>query len=236
METLTINYAIAVIAIVAVISVLALGYSLVNDYRPIYPETIWVSFVCGLLTALGACLWLWTEFTTIALVAFGCGVLVYVVLLVIMTRESNFVIALWTATILSALFPVVALLSAVWFILKPKQRPSASSDRLSDTTDDDEDDDEPDSPAGGLRGGLNDPDDLEDLADLIGQLEDLRDQIDALEHQPAIDPDDLWDLRHQIDELVDAFNIGEPVHQIYIDELEHMRGRLDDLEDRGPLC
>ena len=239
MEALTIIGAIAAIAIVVVISFVVDRYSWgTYDYRPFNPKTIWVSFVCGLLVALGAYL-LGTGFTTIALVVLGCGVLVYIVLLVIVRQESDLLIAFLTVTILSALFPVVAPLSAVWFILKPKQRSSASRTRLSDTTDEDDDDDEDDDelePPGGPRGGPNDPDDLEDLADLIGRLEDLRDQIDALEHQPAIDPDDLGDLRHQIDELVDAFNIGEPVHQIYIDELEHMRGRIEDLEDRWPLC
>ena len=238
MEAVTIIGAVAAIAIVGGISIVVDRYSWgTYDYRPFNPKTIWVSFVCGLLVALGAYL-LGTGFTTIALVVLGCGVLVYIVLLVIVRQESDLLISFLTVTILSALFPVVAPLSAVWFILKPKQRSSASRTRLSDTTDEDDDDDDDDElePPGGPRGGPNDPDDLEDLADLIGRLEDLRDQIDALEHQPAIDPDDLGDLRHQIDELVDAFNTGEPVHQVYIDELEHMRGRIEDLEDRGPLC
>ena len=56
-----------------------------------------------------------------------------------------------------AAIAIVVGMSAVWFILKPKQSSSASRTRLSDTTDEDDDDDELEPP-----GGPNDPDDLEE--------------------------------------------------------------------------
>ena len=76
-------------------------------------------------------------------------------------RCSDTLIAIWTVTILSALFPVVVPLSTVWFILKPHdkidepERPSASRVRPSDTIDEDDDEDE-----------------LERLRDRIRDLED----------------------------------------------------------------
>ena len=108
MEKLTIIGAIAAIAIVGGISFVVDRYSWgTYDYRPFNPKTIWVSFVCGLLIAVGVYLWLGAGFTAIALGFLGCGILVYVGLLVVVWVNSSILIAIWTVTILSALFPVV---------------------------------------------------------------------------------------------------------------------------------
>ena len=54
MEAVTIIGAIAAIAIVVGISFVVDRYSWGTcDYRPFNPKTIWVSFVCGLLVAVG---------------------------------------------------------------------------------------------------------------------------------------------------------------------------------------
>ena len=186
MEAVTIIGAIAAIAIVVGISFVVDAYSWgTYDYRPFNPKTIWVSFVCGLLIAVGVYLWLGAGFTTITLLVLVCGIVVwawgYVRLLVIVRRESNLLIAIWTATILSALFPVVAPLSAVWFILKPKQ---------SDTTDEDDDDDELE-PSGGPRGG---PNDLDDLAEERRERREERRKREAEDYaNPLTDPN-AWNL------------------------------------------
>ena len=154
MEAVTIIGAIAAIAIVVAISFVVDRYSWgTYDYRPFNPKTIWVSFVCGLPIAVGVYLWWRAGFTGSTLAVLGCGISVYVGqyvgLLVYVARRSNRLIAIWTVTILSALFPVVAPLSAVWSILKPKQRSSESRTRLSDTTDEDD--------KGGRRAGASRP-------------------------------------------------------------------------------
>ena len=80
-----------------------------HDYRPFNPETIWVSFVGGLLivVAVGVYLWLGAGLAAIALVVLGCGILVYV--LVVVWVNSSILIAIWTVTILSALSAVAIL-------------------------------------------------------------------------------------------------------------------------------
>ena len=108
METLTIIGAIAAVAIVVVISFVVDRYSWgTYDYRPFNPKTIWVSFVCGLLIAVGVYLWLGAGFTDNTLAVLGCGIAVYGGLLVYVAWRSNTLIAIWTVTILSALSAVV---------------------------------------------------------------------------------------------------------------------------------
>ena len=69
MEAVTIIGAIAAIAIVVgIISFVVDAYSWgTYEYRPFNPKTIWVSFVCGLLIAVGVYLWLGAGFTAIVL-------------------------------------------------------------------------------------------------------------------------------------------------------------------------
>ena len=155
------------IIIIGAIAAIVIGISFVvdryswgtYDYRPFNPETIWASFVCGLLVAVGVYLWLGTGFTAIARVVLGCGILVYVGLLVfvsvrVRSKQGSsdgeqapclpaILIAIWTVTILSALFPVVVPLSTVWFILKPNDKIN-ELERPSDTIDEDDDYDEDD--------------------------------------------------------------------------------------------
>ena len=109
MEALTIIGAIAAIAAVAGgISFALHNYSSdTYDYPPFNLVTIGISFVCGLLIAVGVYLLLGTGLTANTLVVLGCGILVYVGLLVFVTLRSNILIAIWTVTILSALSPVV---------------------------------------------------------------------------------------------------------------------------------
>ena len=232
MEAVTIIGAIAAIAIVVVISFVVDRYSWgTYDYRPFNPKTIWVSFVCGLLIAVGVYLWLGAGFTDNTLAVLGCGILVYVGLLVYVAWRSNKWIAIWTVTILSALFPVVVPLSTVWFILKPNdkidelERPSASRVRPSDTIDEDDDDDELERPRG--------------LID-IDELERLMDRVDELERQHGpIDIGELECLCDRVDELerqmLGVFAESETnLRRIYLDELERLRDRIRDLEDRCP--
>ena len=110
MEALTIIGAIAAIAIVGGISFAVHSYSSgTYGYLPFNRVTIGISFVCGLLIAVGVYLWLGAGFTANTLVVLGCGILVYVGLLVFVTLRSNILIAIWTVTILSALSAVVIL-------------------------------------------------------------------------------------------------------------------------------
>ena len=110
MEALTIIGAIAAIAIVCGISFAVHSYSSgTYDYLPFNRVTIGISFVCGLLIAVGVYLWSGAGFTANTLVVLGCGILVYVGLLVFVTLRSNILIAIWTVTILSALSAVVIL-------------------------------------------------------------------------------------------------------------------------------
>ena len=224
MEAVTIIGAIAAIAIVVVISFVVDRYSWgTYDYRPFNPATIWVSFVCGLLVAVGVYLWSGAGFTAIALVVLGCGI--YVGLVVFVTVHSNFLIAIWTVTILSALFPVVVPLSTVWFILKPNdkidelERPSASRGRPSDTIDEDDDEDE-----------------LERLRDRVDELKRQIDELECL-HGP-IDIDELECLRDRVDELERQIDelvcLGDRVDELQclIDELVCLRDRIGDLGDR----
>lgn len=118
MEALTIIGAIAAVAIAGGISFALHSYSSdTYDYPPFNLVTIGISFVCGLLIAVGVYLWLGAGFTANTLVVLGCGILVYVGLLVFVTVRSNILIAIWTVTILSALSAVVVALFIVWFIL-----------------------------------------------------------------------------------------------------------------------
>ena len=108
METLTIIGAIAAVAIAGVISFVLHSYSSETyDYPPFNLVTIGISFVCALLIAVGVYLWLGAGFTANTLVVLGCGILVYVGLLVFVALRSNILIAIWTVTILSALSAVV---------------------------------------------------------------------------------------------------------------------------------
>ena len=109
METLTIIGVIAAVAAIAGgISFVLHSYSSETyDYPPFNLVTIGISFVCGLLIAVGVYLWLGAGFTANTLVVLGCGILVYVGLLVFVALHSNILIAIWTVTILSALSAVV---------------------------------------------------------------------------------------------------------------------------------
>ena len=109
METLTIVGAIAAVAAIAGgVSFVLHSYSCETyDYPPFNLATIGISFVCALLIAVGVYLWLGAGFTANTLVVLGCGILVYVGLLVFVALRSNILIAIWTVTILSALSAVV---------------------------------------------------------------------------------------------------------------------------------
>ena len=114
MEALTIIGASAAIAIVGGISFVVDRYSWgTHEYRPFNPKTIWVSFVCGLLIAVGVYL-LRTGLPASTLFVLGCGILVcgivvYVRLLVFVTRSSAILIAIWTVTILLPLSPFLVM-------------------------------------------------------------------------------------------------------------------------------
>ena len=118
MEALTIIGVIAALAVVGGISFALHNYSSnAYDYPPFNLATIGISFLVGLLFVVGLYLWSETGFSANTLVVLGCGMLVYVGLLVFVTVRSNFLIAIWTVTLLSALSAVVLALLAVWFIL-----------------------------------------------------------------------------------------------------------------------
>ena len=111
MEARTIIGAIAAVAAIAGISFALHSYSSETyDYPPFNLVTIGISFVCGLLIAVGVYLLSGPGLTANTLVFFlGGGILLYVGLLVFVTLRSNIWIAIGTVTIFSALPPVVIL-------------------------------------------------------------------------------------------------------------------------------
>ena len=134
MEALTIIGAIVALAGVCGVSVALHKYSSrTYDYPPFNIATIGFSFLVGLLIAVGAYLWMETGFSANTLVVLGCGMLVYVILLVFVTVRSNFLIAIWTVTILSALSAVALVLLAVWFILGSAKKSREWTDRVGHT-------------------------------------------------------------------------------------------------------
>ena len=205
MDAVTIIGAIAAIAIVGGISFVVDRYSWgTYDYRPFNPKTIWFSFVCGLLVAVGVYLWLGAGFTAIAPFVLVCGIVVYGVLVAFVKWHSNFLIAVWTVTILSALFPVVVPLSTVWFFLKPN-----------DKIDESDDDDELETPPASERKfkppkrppTMRNRDRIDDLENRIDEMKGLSDQIDGLERQIERDLSDRIDrLEDRIDRLEDRID------------------------------
>ena len=118
MEALTIIGIVAALALVGGVSVALHTYSSnTYDYPPFNIATIGVSFLVGLLIAVGTYLWFETGFSANTLVVLGCGALVYVILLVFVTVRSNFLISIWTVTLLTFLSALALALLIVWFIL-----------------------------------------------------------------------------------------------------------------------
>lgn len=118
MEALTIIGAVAALAVVIGISVALHKFSSnTYDYPPFNVATIGFSLLVGLLVAVGLYLWWETGYSAKTLAVLGCGLLVYVILLILVTVRSNFFIAIWTVTILSVLSAVALVLLVAWFIL-----------------------------------------------------------------------------------------------------------------------
>ena len=108
MEALKIIGAIfAVLAVAGGISYVICYFE--EDNPPFNNKTIGISFVCHLLFAVGVYLWLRAGFTDNTLVVLGCGILVYVGLLVYVARRSNILTAIWTVTSLAVLSTVVVM-------------------------------------------------------------------------------------------------------------------------------
>ena len=109
MEALKIIGAIfGVLAVAGGISYVILYFK--YDDPPFNPKTIGISFVCHLLFAVGVYLGLGAGFTANTLVVLGCGILVYVCLLVYVAWRSNILTAIWTVTSLAVLSTVVVMM------------------------------------------------------------------------------------------------------------------------------
>ena len=78
-----------------------------DDDPPFNPKTIGISFVCHVLFAVGVYLGLRAGFTDNTFAVLGCGILVYLGLLVYVARRSNILTAIWTVTSLAVLSTVV---------------------------------------------------------------------------------------------------------------------------------
>ena len=123
-------------AIFAVLAV-AGGISYVMRYfeyddPPFNLKTIGISFVCHLLFAVGVYLWLGAGFTDNTLAVLGCGILVYVGLLVYVAwRSNNILTAIWTVTSLAVLSTVVVMV-LLGIFLRHRDR-HRDRDRIIDT-------------------------------------------------------------------------------------------------------
>ena len=87
-------------------------------YPPFNIATIGFSFLVGLLIAVGSYLWWETGYLSKHTRCVGLRrVLVYVILLIFLTVRSNFLVSIWTVTILTVLSAVALVLLAAWFYL-----------------------------------------------------------------------------------------------------------------------
>ena len=100
------------------------------DDPPFNFKTIGISFVCHLLFAVGVYLWLGAGFTDNTLAVLGCGILVYVGLLVYVARRSNILTAIWTVTSLAVLSTFVVMVLIGIYL---RQRDRRDRDRIIDT-------------------------------------------------------------------------------------------------------